>query len=310
MSTSTSTEPRTFEYLEVTKRDSVLEVWLNRPDKRNALTTAMEEEWDDALELAASDEDIKVVTLQGRGKVFSAGADMKEFAATYAGESEPSAPSDSGQLIRPPTPRGPKRRLWPPPAVKEPALPRAWYCRKTLIAGVHGFVGPLAMRMLAPFDFIIAAEGTRFSWEQARMGNQNTPLGILAYQLPMRVIKQLLLLGGWFDAEAAKDMYLVQRVVAAAELPREVERWAESASALTVPTISAYKEGIHRMYELAGLVNIVGVGNNLNPHEDPTSRGHDFHGALHDSGLKEALALRDQGIDNSITEIRAGSDER
>ena len=72
-----------FELLAVEKQGSVLEVWLNRPDQRNAISTALEEEWDDALELAAGDDEIKVVTLQGRGPVFSAGADMKEFAATY-----------------------------------------------------------------------------------------------------------------------------------------------------------------------------------------------------------------------------------
>lgn len=297
-----------FQFLEVTKRGAVLECWLNRPEKRNALSTALEDEWDDALALAQSDDDIKVVTLQGRGPVFSAGADMKEFANTFVDspdgdDAQPAAGSGDGQVVKRPERRtGADRRLWPPPALDAPRLPASWYCRKTLIAGVHGYVGPYAQRLLAPFDFILAAEGTRFSFEQARTGSQNHPLAIYAYQLPMRVLKQLLLLGGWFDAETARDLSIVQRVVPADQLTDEVNQWAESASGLTIETIAAYKEGIHRMYEIAGLNGIIGIGNNVNAHA-AGSHGGEFHGTLKDSGLGDALKTRTAGVDQGITEV-------
>ena len=48
---------------------------------------------------------------------------------------------------------------------------RSWYFPKPLIAGVHGFVGPEALKTIATFDFVLAARpGTRFSYEQARVG--------------------------------------------------------------------------------------------------------------------------------------------
>jgi enoyl-CoA hydratase/carnithine racemase len=292
-----------FEHLQVTRRGEVLEVWLNRPAARNALSTAVEDEWDDVLEIAQGDDGIKVVTLQGRGPVFSAGADMKEFAETFVEPSSGRAAAVDGDIVtRPERRTGAARRLWPPPALNAPQLPSSWYCHKTLIAGVHGYVGPYAQRMLAPFDFVIAAEGTRFSFEQARAGSQNHPLAIYAYQLPMRVIKQLLLLGGWFDAETARDLSLVQRVVPVEELSAEVEKWAISACGLTVETIGAYKEGIHRMYEVAGLNGIVGIGNNRNAHAEG-SRGGEFHGTLRDDGLGAALRTRNAGVDDSVTEV-------
>ena len=102
------------------KKDSVLECWLNRPEARNAISTAMEEEWEDILEIAQADDDIKVVTLQGRGKVFSAGADMKEYAATFV-EGESQASSD-GNLKRPPPRSNASWRLWPLPAVDNPMV--------------------------------------------------------------------------------------------------------------------------------------------------------------------------------------------
>lgn len=290
---------RDFEFIEVYKKGSVLECWLNRPKVRNAFSTVMEEEWEDVLEIAQSDDDIKVVTLQGRGPVFSAGADMKEYAATFVGGN---TKSSDGTLKRPPPRSNASRRLWPLPAVENPMLPRSWYFRKTLIAGVHGYVGPYAQRLLAPFDMIIAAEGTRFSWEQARMGSQNHPLAIYAFQLPMRVLKQLLLLGGWFDAEKAAEFNLVQRVVPVDEVSGEVEKFAETASTLRLETIAAYKEGIHRMYEIAGLNGMIGIGNNLNAHIEG-SRGGEFHGTLNDSGMSDALEKRDANVDPNVTKV-------
>ena len=293
---------RDFELIEVYKKDEVLECWLNRPEKRNALTTDMEEEWEDVLEIAQTDDDIKVVTLQGRGKVFSAGADMKEYAATFVGDQGAKATSD-GKLKRPPPRSFAKRRLWPLPAVDKPMLPHSWYFRKTLIAGVHGYVGPYAQRMLAPFDFVIAAENTRFSFEQARMGSQNHPLAIYAFQLPMRVLKKLLLLGGWFDADKAAEFNLVQRVVPKEELSIEVAKYAEVASTLKIETIAAYKEGIHRMYEIAGLNGMIGISNNINAHV-AGSRGDEFHGTLNETGnMGEALKKRDTDVDPNVTKV-------
>jgi enoyl-CoA hydratase/carnithine racemase len=230
---------------------------------------------------------------------------MKEYAATFVAKDQaPATVGEDGAFQRPPRRSNAKRRLWPPPGVDNPMLPRSWYFRKTLIAGVHGYVGPYAQRMIAPFDIVIAAEGTRFSWEQARMGSQNHPLAIYAFQLPMRVLKQLLLLGGWFDAEKAAELHLVQRVVAQEALSAEVGKFADAASALTVETIAAYKEGIHRMYEIAGLNGMIGIGNSVNAHV-AGSRGGEFHGTLNETGnMGEALKLREAGIDCDVTQVR------
>jgi enoyl-CoA hydratase/carnithine racemase len=292
-----------FEFITVAKRGSVLECWLNRPGQRNAISTVLEEEWDDALAIAQEDDEIRVVTLQGRGPVFSAGADMKEFAATFEAHEERPGRPDGEVRTRPARRSGAARRLWPPPAIDEPRLPSSWYFRKTLIAGVHGYVGPYAQRFLAPFDFVIAADDTRFSFEQARVGSQNHPLAIYAYQLPMRVIKQLLLLGGWFDAATARELHVVQRVVPREQVTAEVAAWAESASGLATATIAAYKEGIHRMYELSGLTAIVASGNNLNAHAEG-SHGHEFHGTLVSQGMKAALDSRRAAVDDSVTQVR------
>src|SRR5262245_36554997 len=137
-----------YETLLVNQRGPVLEVQLNRPEARNALSWQLHHEWDTVLDRAEDDPEIRVVTLTGTGPIFSAGHDLKEVAEGYATEGKPSGV----------------------PAHEPPHLPRAWYFRKAIIAGVHGYVGPAANHLLASCDFVIAASGTRFSFEQTRMG--------------------------------------------------------------------------------------------------------------------------------------------
>jgi enoyl-CoA hydratase/carnithine racemase len=273
-----------YKYLLAEKDGAVLNVWLNRPEARNALSFPLEEEWNDILEVAETDPEVRGVTLRGKGPVFSAGHDLKEVAEGYVTKNR-----EEGKL-----PAWERRRI--------PHLPRSWYFRKTLIAGVHGYVGPAAQRMLSPFDFIIAAENTRFSFEQARMGSGDPGGNIMTFLLPMRVIKQMWLLGGWFDAEKAKQLDYVQRVVPIEKLDNELARWADSAAGLNTEQIAVYKEGIHRMYEIAGLLGVIGIGNKVSGHVSNTDK--EFFKTIQEKGMKEALRFRQAEVDVDITQIR------
>lgn len=64
---------------------------LNRPDKRNALSTALRDEISDVLAGLAADPELKVLVLTGAGEVFCAGFDLKEFDTAFADESFASA---------------------------------------------------------------------------------------------------------------------------------------------------------------------------------------------------------------------------
>jgi enoyl-CoA hydratase/carnithine racemase len=299
----------TYKNFLVEKSGHILECRINRPEIRNALSTEAENEWDEILTRAGNDPDIRVVTLMGEGKVFCAGADLKEGGGSFRdsegkwmGEQSTSADSTADELT--PMRRGAERRLWPPEPMNVPyTLPNSWYFRKTLIAGVHGYVGELAMaRFLATFDYIIAAEGTRFDMTQSRIGHQNQPVGLMFFQFPMRVLKQLVQLGGWFYADKALALDYVQRVVPLVDLAGEVRKWAENAAEIPNNLTSAYKEGIHRMYEIAGLLSMTGVGNVVNGHQIGAGKGPEFYRALQEGGLSSALKLR--STDESITQIK------
>ncbi|MGH7081557.1 MAG: enoyl-CoA hydratase-related protein, partial [Acetobacteraceae bacterium] len=63
----------------VSRRGPVCEVRLNRPEKRNALTSQMYESLIEALTEAEGDDEIRVLLLSGEGACFTGGNDLKDF---------------------------------------------------------------------------------------------------------------------------------------------------------------------------------------------------------------------------------------
>lgn len=268
-----------FETLIVKTDGPICEITLNRPEVRNAWNAQMHADYDEALNEAADDDAIKAVTLRGAGKIFSAGHDLKEVAEGYATIGKPSG--------------------WDPH--RSPQLNRAWYFHKPIIAGVHEYCGPIATRQLACVDFVIAAHGTRFSFEQTRRGGGNVVFDPMPLMLPLRVWKKLYMMGGWMDAEQALDLHFVQRVVAREELDLVVRRWAEQIALIPTRQVQVAKEGIHRQYELMGLANMALVQNQISGHGSAEDKAW-FQDVI-DKGLKEALKGRDDDFDQDIAKI-------
>ncbi|MFW5958241.1 MAG: enoyl-CoA hydratase/isomerase family protein, partial [Desulfosalsimonas sp.] len=73
----------TYSTIEFEKKDHIGFLFLNRPEVLNALSEKMGEELSDCLDRAASDDDLRVLILSGRGKAFSAGADLEMFKQRY-----------------------------------------------------------------------------------------------------------------------------------------------------------------------------------------------------------------------------------
>lgn len=67
------------ELLEVERLDDHVVLFLNRPDKRNALSVALRDAISDQLDALTNDTEVKCVVITGNGPVFSAGFDLKEF---------------------------------------------------------------------------------------------------------------------------------------------------------------------------------------------------------------------------------------
>lgn len=257
----------------------VLEVLLNRPEARNAVTLEMHDAIDEVLGDAAGDPEVKVVTFRGLGKMFSAGHDLKQVADWFT---TPGGGEKLAQMGRVPR-----------------SLEKAWYFNKPIVAGVHGYVGPIAWIILAHFDFIIAGKGTRFSFEQTRMG-AGLPLSPLVLRLPMAVYKKLAMMGGWLDAETAHRLDFVQRVVPEDQVPAETRRWADELARIPLKQLESMKRIIHRQYELMGLLSMVEPfgGGGHGAEEDQV-----FFNTLKEKGMRAALKFRDETFDQEVAKV-------
>ena len=268
--------------------DGVLDVILNRPDVRNAIDSRTDEEYANCLEIAADDPQVRSVMIRGAGPVFSAGHDLKEIAQKRQAADEAGVP----------------RARYEGAARSGTIMAPSWYFEKPLVAGVHGYVGPLAMgTILASADFVIAAESTRFSFEQGRGGL--FPFGqyrLWMAQLPMRVVLKLYLTGGWFSAEQALAWQFVQRVVPAADMVAETRSWAAMLAMIEPEKYRRTKRGLHRLYE--AMVGAPARGTEERPWEIFEGRADTgAKSTAAEFGVRTLTETRDAGFDPDLTRI-------
>jgi enoyl-CoA hydratase/carnithine racemase len=178
----------------VTERSgSVLDILLNRPAKKNAMTSSMYITIANLLDEAAKDDSVRVVLWHGAGDSFSAGNDLEDFMKNPPGPGE----SPQARLIR--------------------ALINF---EKPIVAAVHGAAIGGGTTMLTHCDFVYAGESAKFQMPFVNLGV--VPEFGSSCSVPMRIghlrAAELILLGSLFDARRAAELGLVTRVVSDEEL--------------------------------------------------------------------------------------------
>jgi enoyl-CoA hydratase/carnithine racemase len=167
---------------------NILSIQLNRPAKKNAMTSSMYITMADVLNGAAKDDQIRVVLWYGAGNSFSAGNDIEDFMKNPPGAGE----SPQAQLIH--------------------ALINF---EKPLIAAVQGVAIGGGTTMLAHCDFVYAGESAKFQLPFVNLGL--VPEFGSSYLLPLRFgyvrAAELILLAGPFGASRAAELGLVTQVV-------------------------------------------------------------------------------------------------
>jgi enoyl-CoA hydratase/carnithine racemase len=173
----------------VTERSgSILRVQLNRPAKKNAMTSAMYVTIADSLNAAAKDDDIRVVLWHGAGDSFCAGNDVEDFMRNPPGPGESPQAHLIGALIN---------------------------FEKPLVAAVHGAAIGGGTTMLTHCDFVYAGESAKFQMPFINLAL--VPEFGASYSIPARIgylrAAELIELGLPFDAQRARELGLVTRVV-------------------------------------------------------------------------------------------------
>jgi enoyl-CoA hydratase/carnithine racemase len=180
--------------------DAIATITLNRPEKLNAFSDEMLEEWLGALQECRENDGIRVVIITGTGRAFTTGGDISGFAAV-ASKTAAGIKARAVQGIQ---------RL--PLAIAE--------LDKPVIAALNGFATGGGLDIALACDIRFAAESARFAETYVRMGLIPGAGG--AYLLPriVGVAKALELLWSaeFVDAREAERIGLVNKVFADAEL--------------------------------------------------------------------------------------------
>jgi enoyl-CoA hydratase/carnithine racemase len=180
--------------------DSVLTVTMNRPERLNAFTTTMMDEWLALCDEIDANDDVRAVIVTGAGRGFCAGADLGGGGDTFdASGSQPSGvPQDGGGRV----------------------TLRFYDLTKPLIAAVNGPAVGVGATMTLPMDVRLASETARFGFVFARRGI--VPEAASSWFLPRVVgINQAMewvMTGRVFPAAEALAGGLVSRVLPADEL--------------------------------------------------------------------------------------------
>ena len=182
--------------LTILQAGPVRRITLTRPTRRNALSRSLVAALHRAFAAIAPGGETRVVVLAGAGPVFCAGGDIAEFAdAAASGQSR----ADAEALVD--------------------LLATIAACPAPVVARVHGAAYGGGVGLVCAADLAIAAEGTRFSLSEARLGL--VPAVIAPYviaALGAREAKARMLLATPFGAEDALRCGLIHRTVPPADL--------------------------------------------------------------------------------------------
>jgi enoyl-CoA hydratase len=260
-------------------RDRKAYLTLNRPERLNAINDELAREIPLAVERADQDPDVHVIILQGAGRAFCSGYDLKEYAEEGAGTQD---------------------AVWDP--IKDYRMMKRntddyfslWRSMKPTIAKVHGFAVAGGSDIALSCDQVIMADDARIGYMPSRVwGCPTTAMWV--YRLGAERAKRMLFTGDTIDGRQAAEWGLVLESVPAGELDAAVERLADRIAGVPVNQLVMQKLMINQAYDNMGLQGtqiLATLFDGITRHS-PEGRWFQSFAATH--GFHEAVKWRDSG---------------
>jgi methylglutaconyl-CoA hydratase len=181
----------------------VAEVWLNRPEVRNAFNDGVIAELAAAFRMLGADTELRAIVLGGHGKAFCAGADLSWMRA-MAGFDWAQNRADAQGLAD---------MLW-----------AVYACPVPVVGRIHGDCYAGGVGLAAACDVLVAAEGVNFCLSEARLGLLPATIGpYVVKALGEQASRRYFITSERFGAARARDLGFVHEVVAADALDAAVE---------------------------------------------------------------------------------------
>lgn len=218
-----------YQDLQVSVRDRVGWITINRPDTMNALRLITFQELERALGEHETDPEVRAVVITAAGtRAFSSGIDLQADGLFPTSESWDNHTRYNSSVLQ-----------------------RVWYLDKPVITAVNGYALAAGCNLALMADMTIAAETAVFGEPEIRHGAL-APVLILPWLMQMKAMHELYYTGDLITAAEAKGMGLVNRVVAPDQLEAETQRLARRIANAPAYALTLAKRSLRMTYDIMG----------------------------------------------------------
>jgi enoyl-CoA hydratase len=234
---------------------------LNRPERLNAITDHLIEDFRAALEVAWGDDAVHVIRLRGAGRAFCAGYDIS-WGADWMRETEGDRPWDAmadHEMI----------------TSFVDVYMRLWRSPKPVIAQLHGICVGGGTDFALCSDLIVCSEDCRIGYPPARVWGSPTTM-MWTYRLGLERSKRLLLTGDALSGRRAVEWGLASEAVPEAEVDAAGFALAERVAQLPKNQLKMMKLLVNNVIEQMGLSSTQLVGTLLDGAARHTPEGTAF----------------------------------
>jgi enoyl-CoA hydratase len=226
---------KAFDTLLLEQLDRVLRITINRPDRRNALSRAVQTDLIDAVEGAASDPSVHAVIIRGAGKSFCSGYDVTPSGeAGHGAAAQVSLPRRAVETVN-------MARGWS----------RIWNAPIAVIAQVHGHCLAGGTDLALHCDLVVTAEDAVIGFPALRMGG-TPPTNMWLYHVGVQWAKRLLFTGDTFTGRMAEKIGFALEAVPAERLDDHVLTLATRVAAMGRDIVAINKHVLNRGIDLMG----------------------------------------------------------
>jgi enoyl-CoA hydratase len=262
-------------HIDVSVEKRVAEVALNRPDKLNAMTAAMQNDLMDTLDALKSDRSVSCVLLRGEGRSFSVGYDLNDIDAAR----EHNGPvEDWARLVA-------NTQRWID----------IWDFPKPIVSAVHGHCLAGAAFMVAMTDIVVVADDLVVAWARVPLGGGwLTP--IFTHLVgPRKAYELSTIRGSQMTGREAADLGWANYALPADEVLQKARTMAEQVARIPVDLLVLNKKAKKAAMERMGFRDAIvsGIETNVIAHFSPG--GTYVRNKLHELGIKGVIEWFDAG---------------
>ncbi len=254
-----------------------------RPEKLNAISSAMPDEIAEAIRWAEDDDEVHVVVVEGEGRAFCAGYDLAEYAegADDHPNRQEKAPWD--------------------PMVDYTAMRRAndgimalWRSRKPTIAKVHGHAIAGGSDIALSCDLLVMADDARIGYMPTRVWGVPTT-AMWTFRLGPARAKQMMFTGDTIDGKRAAEWGLANVAVPAAELEDATLALAKRIAGVPRGQLAMLKMVVNQAMLAMGLESAQTLSTVFDGITRHNPEGMWFRRQAQVEGFKSAVQWRDSG---------------